>query len=228
MKRKPYPLSAWLLALACALFFISFSVVAVLHFRPLYYFDIKALGVEETSGLPEEEIRANYDALIDYNSLSWHGCLQFPTLPMSEGGRIHFEDVRTIFVFVQYLCIVSFLAAAVGGFFRLRKRDGAFLKLAGILTPAIPAILGVLIACSWDSFFVMFHKLLFRNDYWLFDPETDPVITILPDAFFLHCAAAILLLVLLLCGASFLAGTLISPRRSPQPCSPDFLPHKKG
>lgn len=106
--------------------FISFSVVAVLHFRPLYYFDIKALGVEETSGLPEEEIRANYDALIDYNSLSWHGCLQFPTLPMSEGGRIHFEEVRTIFVFVQYLCIVSFLAAAVGGFSACAKGTEPF------------------------------------------------------------------------------------------------------
>ncbi|MHB8131340.1 MAG: lipoprotein intramolecular transacylase Lit, partial [Mobilitalea sp.] len=35
-----------------------------------------------------------------------------------------------------------------------------------------------------------------KNDYWLFDPSTDPVITILPDTFFLHCALLIILIVL--------------------------------
>jgi integral membrane protein (TIGR01906 family) len=38
---------------------------------------------------------------------------------------------------------------------------------------------------------------MFRNDYWIFDEATDPVIMILPDAFFLHCAVMIILLILI-------------------------------
>lgn len=57
-------------------------------------------------------------------------------------------------------------------------------------------IVGSLVALNWDFCFVLFHKILFRNDYWIFDPACDPVITILPDAYFLHAAALILLCVL--------------------------------
>ena len=39
--------------------------------------------------------------------------------------------------------------------------------------------------------------LVFRNDFWIFDWRTDPVILILPDTFFLHCAVLIFALVFL-------------------------------
>ena len=69
--------------------------------------------------------------------------------------------------------------------------------LSGILTVAIPAALGVLIALNWETVFVLFHKIVFHNNYWIFDAATDPVITILPDTFFMHCALMILALVVL-------------------------------
>ena len=34
---------------------------------------------------------------------------------------------------------------------------------------------------------MIFHQIVFRNDYWIFNEATDPVITILPEAFFMHC-----------------------------------------
>ena len=76
------------------------------------------------------------------------------------------------------------------------QKDRRCLITAGILSIAIPAVLGILVIAGWERFFVAFHTLVFRNDYWLFDPATDPVITILPDAFFLQCAAGIVLLIL--------------------------------
>mgnify|MGYP003420509014 CR=1 FL=1 len=69
------------------------------------------------------------------------------------------------------------------------------MKYAGVRTVLIPAVLGLLMALNWDKAFVVFHKIAFDNDYWIFDAATDPVITILPDTFFLHCAAMILGLV---------------------------------
>ena len=77
-----------------------------------------------------------------------------------------------------------------------KKRFGSLFAAAGIISVGIPASLGLLIAANWEWVFITFHKLVFQNDYWLFDPYTDPVITILPDEFFMHCAALIMILVL--------------------------------
>lgn len=196
MTVKKHTLLTGLTSVCFTLFFISLAVVATLNFRPLYYHDMRQLNLSERSGLSEEEIRENYDALIDYNSMFHQGELKFPSLAMSESGRIHFEEVRQIFVAVQYLCLISFLACAGLTFFSVRQKAGwRFLKLSSLLTVILPAALGLLIAWNWDQFFVSFHHLFFRNDYWIFDPKTDPVITILPDTFFLHCALMILVLI---------------------------------
>jgi integral membrane protein (TIGR01906 family) len=60
------------------------------------------------------------------------------------------------------------------------------------LAIVIPAVLGVIAFYRWDALFENFHAILFRNDYWLFDPQKDPVILILPDRFFFQCVVVIL------------------------------------
>ena len=95
--KKSFSPSNLTLAVVFMLFFISFSVVLVLNFRPLYYHDIEALGIVESSGISEEDIRTNYDTLISYNSIFGQKELDFPTLAMSESGKIHFEEVKNIF-----------------------------------------------------------------------------------------------------------------------------------
>ena len=84
-------------------------------------------------------------------------------------------------------------------FKKLRRRDYGSLKLMSILTFLMPVVLGALAALNWNAFFIKFHELFFNNNYWIFDPATDPVIRILPDEFFFHCAVVILLFLLLGC-----------------------------
>lgn len=180
------------LAAVLVLFIVSASVTFTLAFRPLYYFDIHFLHIAEESGYPKEEIRANYDALIDYNLSPSVRELKFPTLAMSEPGRIHFAEVKVIFRFFIRLAIVSFLTGAVGIVWSSRRREYGYLKIAGFLIPFILVSAGGLIAANWERAFVLFHEVVFQNDYWIFDPATDPVITILPDTFFFHCAVMIL------------------------------------
>ena len=186
-----------LLAAALTLFIFTGAVVLVLNFRWLYYIDITLLGLADKSGMTVQEIRANYDALIQYNQFWYHGELNFPNLIMSATGRIHFQEVKRIFVAIQYLCMGSGLVSLIGIIRHARRHNLKYLKMTGILTLAIPVILGVLAATNWDRFFVTFHHIFFRNNYWLFDSKTDPVILILPDAYFMHCAIFILLLIVL-------------------------------
>ncbi len=181
-----------LLALILTFFIISASVIVTLAFRPLYYHDIKALDISEQSGMTEEEIRLNYDALIDYNMQWEKGLLTFPTLPQSQEGQIHFQEVKDIFDLFKYLGIGSGLLGLCGIVWFFRRKEYGFLKYTAILAVALPVGVGALVAINWDKAFVMFHQLAFDNDYWLFDAAYDPVIRMLPDTFFLHCACMIL------------------------------------
>lgn len=211
-KEKTFTATNLLLALTIMLFIFSFAVVFTLNFRPLYYFDIQNLSIPKYSGLAEEEIRANYNALIDYNSIFHTGPLQFPSLPMSDTGRIHFEEVKNIFVAVQILLGVTFVGSVAGCVLKLRRKKNAFLKLSAILTLVVPAVLGLLIALNWQMFFVLFHELFFDNNYWIFSAVTDPVITILPDAYFMHCALLILAIAVLGAVAMFVTHRLLRRR----------------
>ncbi len=185
-------------ALVLMLFIISAAVTITLNFRPLFYFDIDYLDIEAQSEFSKEDIRNNYDALIDYNSMLNHDTLEFPTLSMSEGGRIHFEEVKQIFVAIEYIFIASgIIGLALLLLLICKFKEFLFLKLAAILTIVIPAVLAILISINWEAAFVTFHHIFFNNDYWLFYPDKDPVILMLPDEFFFHCAAMILILVIL-------------------------------
>ena len=168
-----------------------------MNFRPLYYLDISLLHIEDTSGLSRAEIIENYNALIDYNSLFNRKPLSFPTLSMSETGRIHFEEVKVVFDLFGYMTLILLPVVAAGMIISKKTRSKAYLTVAGFLGILIPALLGFLICRNWYAVFVRFHELVFRNDYWIFDESTDPVIMILPDTFFMHCAVMIISLVIM-------------------------------
>lgn len=191
-------------ALALTLCTISAAVIITLNFRPLYYMDMDYYNLSENTGYPEKEIRENYDALIDYNSVFFRDALDFPTLPMSEEGRIHFVEVKRIFVFIQAVLFPLSLIGSLLGIYFLRHQKPSYLKLTSFLNLALPALLGILIALNWDQFFVKFHELFFNNDYWIFDETTDPVITLLPDGYFMHCALMILAIIFLSSLLSFI------------------------
>lgn len=200
---KPYRAAQLALSVVFMLLIISVSVTVTLNFRPLYYWEMGRLDLAEASGLTEEQIRRNYDALIDYNNFWGPDTLEFPDLRMSEGGRTHFEEVKRVFLLFEYMVPVTLVLGVAGAVWCHRKRQFRWLKYTALLTVLAPLALGLLIAVNWDRAFVLFHQVVFRNDLWIFDASTDPVITILPDTFFLHCAVMILALVVLgsgLCG----------------------------
>ena len=198
----------WLLGILWALFILTASVVVTLNFRPLYYWEMDHLQLAQRTGYTEQQIRDNYDSLIDYQNFWGPDRLEMPDFPMSDTGRIHFEEVKAIFVAIEYGMLGSFLLAVAGTVW-LRRQGRGFLLRAAILTPAVPLVAGAAMAVNWDWAFTTFHRLFFNNDYWIFDARTDPVILILPDTFFLHCAVMILALILLgggVCLALYLLG----------------------
>jgi integral membrane protein (TIGR01906 family) len=175
-----------LIGFVFTLLLISIGVIAAVNFRFIYYFDISHLKIAETSGLDRQVIIENYDTLIDYNSPFFRGDLKFPTLTASASGLEHFIEVKNIFVSFYYTGLVSLIAAIIIILYKMRKKDRSYLFVSAITVLVLPAVTALGCAINFDAAFVIFHKIFFRNNYWLFDPVTDPVITILPDTFFLH------------------------------------------
>ena len=120
MKDNNFFLSGWVPAIGAALVIICLSVSLTVMFRPLYYFDIEHLQISEISGYTPQECRENYDALIDYNLLFGDKELVFPDMDMSREGRIHFEEVKDIFISMQIISAAG-LAALAAWVIRIRK-----------------------------------------------------------------------------------------------------------
>lgn len=186
------------LAILLTLFIISFAVVFTVFFKQLYYFDIDYLGISQSTGLSKDIIIENYNILIQYQSLFYRGELNLPDFIMSTTGRIHFEEVKKIFDIIQILCITTGMISAVIIYQNHKDKEYRYLKLTTYFSIGIPTILGFLASIDFDKAFVIFHKIAFRNDYWIFDSETDPVITILPEAFFMHCFMLIIVIVIVM------------------------------
>lgn len=190
-------LSNIVVSLCLALAMIGASVIITLNIRDIYYNDIDKLNIESMSGLSREEIIENYDYLIDYNLSSNAGEFKLPTLTSSKPGKIHFEEVRDIFQNVKLLTIICGVIAIIGGILQIRKRDFKFLRNSSILIIILPVLLAIPIAINFNACFILFHKIMFSNDYWIFDPQLDPVINMLPEEFFMHMGITILIIMLI-------------------------------
>ena len=197
-------------AVLTGLVVLTASIAAPILCRPFYYAHIGPLELEARTGLTEDEIKAAFDEMLDYCL----GADEFSTgvLKWSEDGRAHFTDVRGLFLLDLRVLGASLglLAAALlyarfagrrparplgrgPGFWAGAGLGGAFLLVGGLA------------ALDFDRAFVLFHALFFPGkDNWLFDPDADQIINILPQEFFRNCAILILLLLIVGCAALIL------------------------
>ena len=176
------------------IFLLSASVFAAVAFRPLYYWLVRLLKIPEETGYSFETCKANYDVLIHYNMFFGPNMLEFPDFRMSIYGAQHFKEVKTIFVALQYTAMGSAALMIPGIVLSRKKWAYGWLKATIIVTLSVIGAVGLAMLINWNWTFTMMHKLLFKNDYWIFDPWQDPVIRILPDGVFLSYGALILLL----------------------------------
>jgi integral membrane protein (TIGR01906 family) len=194
---KKYKILEILFSLALSLFIILSAVKLTLIFKPLYYFDIQYLNIEAYSNFSKDEIIKNYDYVINYLLSPKEQEFKLPSIPYSKYGQIHFKDVKRIFTFIDILLIVTGLISFIGLSFNVKHKKFDFLKQTSSMLILLPIILLTAFMINFDAAFTIFHKIFFKNDYWQFDPELDPIINILPQEFFYHSAMLIVILIVL-------------------------------
>lgn len=151
---------------------------------------------ERTTGLSREDLDGAGGALRDYFNND-EKTFYYPVTKDGLPGPIfnaretrHMEDVKSLFVTlnrVQEITVIYVLAYVVGFF--IWSRDGSVRQLAshallglGVGGVVIAAV-GVVAAFGFDAAWDRMHGIVFTNDFWRLNPNTDRLIQMFPEPF---------------------------------------------
>lgn len=108
----------------------------------------------------------------------------------NEQDRFHMEEVQGLFLGGIRLRKYAGVLLVVCVLILLRRKENLFRILSkswyivlGIFL-AMAALIGIMVLWNFDAIFLLFHELFFDNDLWIFDPNTDYMIRMLPEGVF--------------------------------------------
>ena len=110
----------------------------------------------------------------------------------AERERSHMADVRRVVVVFFGAALLAALFLLVSGLFsrggawwwRAVSRGAALLAIGG-------GIVGVAFMFFFEQAFTIFHEIFFAAGTWTFDPATDRLVQLFPDAFWTETSVAI-------------------------------------
>ena len=105
--------------------------------------------------------------------------------------KAHMVDVKNLFLGGMWLRRGSLVVIGIAVLILVRTKaewkrllPKAFLiSMGGFIGITLTA--GLLFISDFHKYFTMFHEIFFTNDLWLLDPNTDLLIRMLPEGFFL-------------------------------------------
>lgn len=166
----------------------------------MYRYVIYKYELERYTLLSKDILMDNYKRVISYVQNPFNNELVLNSLPISEFGRIHFFEVKRIFIalyaFSTIFIIIMIWKIVINKNAELRKKLIENLNSSVNIIAIIFVSISIMIMINFSKTFYFFHKIFFRNDYWIFDPKIDPIINALPEGLFM--IEAILIIGLLL------------------------------
>ena len=157
------------------LFALTSSVVgAIIASWPLLFIFMIVQKTNETVHMSLFKVMHNYNQLMVYLIWPFKNKLKMDDFPTSPNAAEHFAECKQLFV----LAVLVFIICLVLHFI-----------FKALILLLIPIVIFPFAVTNFDSFFVIFHHILFNNNDWLFDPNTDPIINVLTEGFFASCFA---------------------------------------
>lgn len=171
------------------LFAVSSSVVgAIVASWPLLFIFMLVQKTYETVHMSLFKVMHNYSQLLFYLVWPFKKRLRMDNFPTSPDAAEHFAECKHLFVFT----VIVFIVCLAMYFIFKKQRKKALLNLdksVALIFLLLPIVIFPFAVTNFDSFFVVFHHILFNNSNWLFNPSTDPIINVLTEGFFASCFA---------------------------------------
>ncbi|MBR7927480.1 TIGR01906 family membrane protein [Aerococcaceae bacterium zg-ZUI334] len=173
-------------AIVKSLVILSLSIsLVVLTGQWSYRLFATVYDVATPVGLSKEQLFINIDQLMYYLISPFQATLSFANFSSSAGGLQHFVEVKRLMQWNFMLSIIGIVYLIWSLRTKRTKRIAYYAQQWLKLTAYFPLILLFFIVIAFDKLFVLFHQLFFRNDLWLFNPNTDPIINVLPQSLFM-------------------------------------------
>lgn len=163
--------------------------MAVLNITVVYNYVIYKYKLVKVTGLSAEILMDNYKRTIYYVQNPFIKELTFNNVHMSDFGRIHFFEVKRIFIALYIFSIIFIILMLIK--ILTNKGNGLGKTLIKSFNSSVNIMALIFISVSaaasinFSEAFIFFHKIFFRNNYWMFDPEIDPIIKALPEELFM-------------------------------------------
>lgn len=167
--------------------------------KSLYHNEYKRLHTSQTLGMTETDLFLATDTLLDYlekdiDTIDVDVTIKgVTTKAFNSKESAHMKDVQNLYQFalmLRRIAVVFLMLGFVYLFIYNRKDLWTIFSIHFMKTAVIFAVV-VFILAGWayidfDAFWTVFHRLSFRNDLWLLDPNTDLMINLFPASFFSH------------------------------------------
>ena len=192
----------WIIALSVTL---TIFLAIPLFFGEIFWYQLTDL-VQMTAG----KIGHNFLILMNYLINPLEKKLSMPDFPSSASCLHQFAEVKNLFMLVFFLTIIL-----IPFIIRFMKENLSLVFHNALrVVMLFPLAIGVIAwLIGFDQFFVAFHEVLFRDNSWLFDPATDPIISVLPEQFFMHSFLIFLLIYELIFFVIYRRGTLFLKKK---------------
>lgn len=201
MKKINETIIKFIKGIIIALFTLGISVVFTLNLNIIYEYCIDKFELSYVANLSKKDIMLDYKSLINYLQNPFNKKLAFNNFIMSTNGEIHFSEVKRIFLSIYLIIVMILLLILI--YILVNKFNNKKLYIYKDLNYGANAlvlfisIIATSMYLDFSKAFIIFHKIFFKNNYWIFDENLDPIIKVLPEEIFMIYAVVILILVLL-------------------------------
>lgn len=184
-----------------AIFTMGISTIISLNSKFIYSFSIDKYNLVKIGQVSKEMLMKDYSTLINYLQNPFIDKLNFVNFPMSNNGEVHFYEVKKIFLSIYFITFIIFIFFTILFFIRKYKNEKIHIyKLFNYGANTLICIISILLSAIFIDFskaFIIFHKIFFNNNYWIFDERTDPIIKVLPEEVFLLYALVIISIIII-------------------------------
>lgn len=174
------------LSLSCLLISLEKNSFKELTYSNAY----NEYNIENITGKTHSELMNITNDLLVY--LRGNAGDEILELNFNEREILHMKDVQVLFKYGFILKYVSIIVSIliIGFFLMKREKDilGIYMYKGLFINWIIAVLLIVMIYLDFNKYFTYFHEIFFKNDLWLLDPNTDLLIQMLPEEFFITIA----------------------------------------
>lgn len=214
------------LLFSVALFFtLLFLAVNIVVYNEEYYkWHYENRNIEAATGMNIDDLMRVTKVFIDYLQDKRDNLVIRATIDgqvqevFGDREKAHMIDVKLLAITGERIRIYGGLFVLLVLFIVIYK-DKKFMidlftsiKYVFLVLSLIIVGIGALLISDFNKYFTIFHELVFSNDLWLLDPQTDILINIVPEIFFFTTAMLVIVIFIIMVIGTIICAEIIKKK----------------